>query len=766
MIAVSEKVLAAFRLEHREQLEGIRSYLAAAGGKSDTAARADVDEAFRLAHSLKGGARVCDLREIETLGHHMESLLARVREGVLTLDRTAREAMSLAMDAIEDWMAAPPREQPPAVKARVEAAIGRLCRLPTVAATSAESESAGRPDGPKSDERARVTTTTGTPSADDRPTLRVRAAGLDRVLSLTNDLIAESGRQAALGTELDSLVASTRELSDQWQAVRKLAAPSLQGLTGAPGFARIARYLESCDQQAQRLTAQLRRTRGLHSRSATAMRATCRQLQDQVRDARMVAADSVFDGFRRMVRDLAEEQGKLVEFRALGLDVQADKVVLERLKDPVMHILRNAVVHGIEPPEERAKKGKDRSGHITLQARAVGNRLTLNIADDGRGIDYEKAAVVARQRRWPGSPETAAPGRWELERLLFEPGFSTRAGADRLAGRGIGLSVAFEAVTRLQGTVRFLARPGPGTIVEATVPLTISTHRLLTVGCGTIVVGIPVHAVDRVVRVRSEGLETIDGRPAVAVDQQRVPICAISQLLGMATPALCPMRNPIDIVVLRTPSSRIAAAVDRLLDERDAVIQEFHGPAGRMDRFCGGFILADGGVGLVLNPAKLAASPRPGLRIDARELAEPEQSSRPSTILIVDDSFTTRTLEKAIFEAHGYGVKVAVDGTDALRQLRCERVDLVVSDIQMPRMDGFRLMEEMKADARLAGVPIVLVTSMDRREHRERGLTLGADAYIVKQKFDHEELLRTVQQLIQPGGPWPECRRTTGERRG
>jgi len=286
------------------------------------------------------------------------------------------------------------------------------------------------------------------------------------------------------------------------------------------------------------------------------------------------------------------------------------------------------------------------------------------------------------------------------------------------------------------------------------------------VGCGAIVVGIPAHAVERVLRIPTDALAKAEGRPVVVVEKRTLPLCILARLIGEERPGPAVMRNPAEAVVLRTPSARFAVVVDRLLDERDTVIKELRGPAGRMDRFSGGFILEDGGVGLVLNPIKLAESSAAGQRLTVEAAAESLAEPRPPTILIVDDSFTTRTLEKSIFEAHGYCVKLAVDGVDALRQLRSERVDLIVSDIQMPRMDGFQLMEELKRDARLASLPVVLVTSMDRREHRERGLTLGADAYIVKQKFDHEDLLRTVEQLIEPGGSPPGDHRRSGGGQG
>jgi two-component system chemotaxis sensor kinase CheA len=450
-----------------------------------------------------------------------------------------------------------------------------------------------------------------------------------------------------------------------------------------------------------------------------------------------------------MVRDLARDEGKQVELEMIGLDVLADRMVLQILKDPLMHILRNAVTHGIERPEQRVAGGKGQAGRIALRLDALGNRLRILVEDDGGGIDTAEVVELAVRRGLITAAEAAERSADELVRLVFHPGFSTSKTVSELSGRGIGLSVAYEAVTRLQGEVHIRPGPGIGAAIEISVPLSISTHRLLLVACGTQEFAIPLHAVQRLLRIKATEIETVEGKPVVHLERDLAPLVSLARLLG--TPdADSPLESDhLHIVVLHAGSRRLAVVVDACLGEHDCLIRELHGPAGAISRFAGGILLEDGRVALVVHPAELIADFKPSQRIPAAAVSRQAERRRP-IVLVVDDSFTTRTLEKTLLESHGYEVRIAVDGAEALAQLKADQhgIDLVISDVQMPCLDGFGLLTEIKRDPRLSALPVILVTSLDRQEDQERGLSLGADAYIVKRKFDHEDLLNTIRQIL------------------
>jgi two-component system chemotaxis sensor kinase CheA len=335
-------------------------------------------------------------------------------------------------------------------------------------------------------------------------------------------------------------------------------------------------------------------------------------------------------------------------------------------------------------------------------------------------------------------------------RLILLPGFSTARSVTDLSGRGMGLSVVSQAVARLQGKVEI----GPGThggmrlVVSA--PLSVSSHRLLLVDCQGRTLAVPLHGIEQLRRVRLNELQTVASKPMIHVEGQPVALVSLAHLLNAAEPRVSVHQNTLSVMLMRTGARRLAVAVDAFLSEREAIIKDLPPLADRNRLVIGGTLLEDGSVCLVLNPSEVVN----GFRASSEALvlaAEPEtpiKHEKSTEILVVDDSLTTRTLEKSVLEAHGYRVAVAVDGLDALSYLRGSPVRLVISDLQMPRLDGFGLLEEMKGDPRLAKIPVVFVSSVENPEDQARGMTLGADAYIVKRKFDQQELLETIRQIL------------------
>jgi two-component system chemotaxis sensor kinase CheA len=506
------------------------------------------------------------------------------------------------------------------------------------------------------------------------------------------------------------------------------------------------------ERQAHSVARQARTTRGLHHRSSWNMRQLGKQLQSDVWQARMVPAESLLEGYRKMMRDLARDEGKEIEFRATSAGVRADRRVLEALKDPIMHLLRNAVSHGIESAPERIAKGKNRSGLVTLRVDANGQRLTVTIQDDGRGVDLARVIEVAVRDGILSEADAAHRSPQELIRILFRPGFSTSAAVTSLSGRGMGLSVVYEAIRRLQGDLDLQPVAGGGTVISLSVPLSIATHRLVVVHCGNQVFAIPILGIERLERIKLSEIETIEGKPVVVLDSQPVPLASIHGLLGLEPSSNRTDSDRIQVVILRSGGHRIALAVDTVLREIDAVIQDLGPAAGCGGRISSGVVLDGGAIAFVVNPMELIESAvQSRSQLQALSFAKPTApvaEPTPAAILVVDDSMTTRALEKSILEAHGYRVRVAVDGAEALVSLRQEKADLVIADIEMPRLNGFGLIEAMKQDRALRDIPVIIVSSVEHREDQERGLALGVDAYIVKRKFDQAELLGAIHQIL------------------
>lgn len=744
---IRDETLRAFQIEHREQIEGIRSILASLEEEQARSNDPRWDDAFRMAHTLKGGARVCELRDLEAVGHRMESLFACVREGRLDFSRNVGEALCDALDAIEDWMIAFTAGQTPDSPAKTLEAIEQL--LEAAKERVAAGEKAAAPPSPPSDETDAELTgaTTALPEIE---TLRVDTQHLDEMLRSADALLPVNTNCDRVARELAELAAEITTWDRRCTEIREDEASILRQMEATPELASIARHVQAMTLQTRRIGRRQRLLRDTHARTAWALRVATQNLRDNVQQTRMVAANAVLPGLRRMVVNLARDEGKEVEFNAKGLDVRADRMVLQQLKDPLIHALRNAVVHGIEPPAERERLGKPRVGKISLALQTHGNRLEVLVSDDGRGVDTKKVAREAAQRGV--LPENIALGETnpeQMSRLLFMPGFSTSATVSELAGRGIGLSVVQETIKKLRGSVRMESKLGAGATLRIDVPLYVSADRMLLVSCAGQVFAIPIHAIDKLLRVRRADVQRIDGRNMTLDSGQPLVLVELGQVLGCTGQSSTARQDTFIVAVVRCATGRMGAIVDAFVGEDDALIKDLDEPAAGAEQFLGAILLEDNDVALVVDPATL--SPEAATTTTTSTQAPNAEARRPrqkSSVLVVDDSFTTRTLERGILETNGFDVHVAVDGLEALTILRTESIDLVVADVEMPRMDGLSMLRALRSDEKFESLPVILVTSLDRAEDRQRGMQLGANAYIVKRNFDHQILLDTIRRFL------------------
>ncbi len=763
MSDIRQKLLGIFQIEQKEHVEQMRSLLVHLQPSAGPGPQ--LDEAFRRAHSLKGAARAVDLRPIETLAHRLETLFSRVREGALAPDLQVLEVIQQVLDAIEDAASGnPPAADAAGGRRPALEAIDALLGLQPAAATplaAPEEKGAGPLGSGARSAGARGSDASGepgTPPAEAAAnagilgvapdTVRVRTETLDRLLASAGQLTTATLDQDRLAGQVGALRRSIAAMEREWDRLREVAALPLRRIAAQPEFARVGRYLDGLDTQWRTLSSQARALGQAQRHNAWSLRHLGEHLQEQVRRARMAPAESVFGNFRRMVRELSRDEGKQLEFHCEGLDVEADRMVLQALKDPLMHLLRNAVCHGIEPPAERSRAGKEPAGAVTLRLETRGNLLRAAVDDDGRGIDIEAVSRVAVSRRLLAEDEAASRSPDELARLILRPGFSTLASVTDLAGRGMGLSVVDEQVRRLHGSLELEFRGRAGTCIALLVPLTVSSQNFVLVGCRGRQLAVAAHSIERLCRVAASEVETVGGRAVFSYQGRPLPLTRIEDLLGLESEPARAGERWLPVMVLRSGSARLGVAVEGFVAQRDAIVRELGLKPRHAGHSAGGILLDDGTVAVVLNAAGLVAAAGDAATRPARFAVAPAERPQAPAILVVDDSITTRSLEKTILETHGYRVRVAVDGVEALAQLRVQKADLVITDIQMPRMDGYALLEEIKKDKQLAGIPVIIVTSMERREEQERGLLLGADAYVVKRKFDQQELLQTIRQMV------------------
>lgn len=722
MSRIDPTLLGIFEAEQREHAERIRA-LAAAGDGAPLSAQA-LEEILRRAHTLKGAARAVGFDSIELLAHRLETVFANVRSGALAFDAEARAVVYGVLDASEDVttsvLAGGEEPDVSATLQRIEGLLGVAPSPPPQAAPAPPQRAAAEP------------------VAD---IVRVSGARVEQLVASASQLLAAAAVQMGAARELDGLLVRMEQFRRDWARLRN-------GHGGMPPPESIARL----DGAINGLAREVRAARTSHQQGAFRLNQLAADVYEGSCAVRMTPADTVFGIFRKMVREMAAEAGKQIEFVAAGMDVQADRLVLQGLKDPVMHLLRNAISHGIESPAERVAAGKPATATVQLTLEARGDHLLVTVADDGRGIDLARVREVAVSRGLLSPEDKTARELGQLARLLLTPGFTTSDAVNMLSGLGMGLSVVEQQVSLLQGKVDFRIA-GPGAAVILSVPLSISLHHVLLVASGGHRYAFPSRGIERLIRVSQGELESVDGRDVIRTGAEAVPVARLADLLGAPGQESDggeedegePM---LSVVVLEAGEFRAGVIVDGLLDEREVVVKELGLPAAMAGLSSGGIPLEDGTVAVVLSPAALLERFRQQGQRPALKRTVVGKPQPAATILVVDDSITTRSLEKSILEAHGYRVRLAVDGLEALEELRGSPADLVIADVNMPRMNGFELLESIKSDPRLASIPVIMVTSLEDRDDQNRGLSLGADAYIVKRKFDQKELLATVRQIL------------------
>lgn len=448
-------------------------------------------------------------------------------------------------------------------------------------------------------------------------------------------------------------------------------------------------------------------------------------LQESVLELRMLPLGSITAPFARAVRDLAADQDKQVDFRITGDDTQLDRAILAAVGDPLVHILRNAVAHGIEPPHERERAGKPACGSIEMQAEQHGDRVAIRVRDDGRGVAPE---LVARAR---------AGG--SLADVLAEAGMSTAQVVTGLAGRGVGLDAVRGEVEAVGGRIDVRSERGRGTEITLVLPVSLALVEVVLVERAGSVIALPLGDVVEV--VAGAGAALLAGRPSLEVRGTTVPAADLLAALGGPADAL-PQRP--EAVVLETSDGPAAILCDRVLGREDLLVKALGPILAEAPAYVGAAVLGDGRVALVTDAGFLVRAAARGVR------SRPATGDRPSPrILVADDQFTVRELQRSILEAAGYRVVTARDGNEALERIASsDEIELVVTDVEMPGMGGLELVSRIRADERHAGLPVVVVSARSAPEDERRGMAAGADAYIGKDRFDQEALLETVVRLV------------------
>jgi len=723
-----------FRLEAEAQKQVLDTGLLIL--ERDPTNAGQLEACMRAAHSLKGAARIVGLDHGVQVAHAMEDLLVAAQEGLLRLLPDHIDALLQGSDLL---LRIGQAQQDAELETRVETVTTRLQILlgnavPALrvqpgasAAFAAEAAAPSQPETP--------TTTApqaSEPVADERISrvLRVSAERFDHLIDLSGKSLVEFQRTKPLNESL-------HRLKRQQESARRTLETLREQLLGT-----------DLDASAQALFAESRHQELFDDFVWYGGQRT-QQLYDLALASRMRPFADVLTGHTRMLRDLGRSLGKQVRLEIEGDNTQVDRDVLERLEAPLTHLLRNAVDHGIEPPALRTRKGKPEEGVVQLRARHHAGMLVLEVSDDGAGIDLERVAQAVVKRRFATAEQVQQMTEEELLAFLFLPGFSMSQQVTEVSGRGVGLDVVQHEIRRMRGNVRLLQSPDQGCLFHLELPLTLSVVRALVVTIGGEAYAFPLAQIERMLRLPRSAIVQLEGRQHFWLEDEHVGLISAAQLLQ------CDEKqgddDSIPIVLVRDREQYHGLAVEAFLGEFTLVLMPLDARLGKVRDVAAGALLHDGTPVLILDVDDLLNSVSKLLgtgRLDRVDHASSTHQASSKRVLVVDDSLTVRELERKLLLSRGYQVSVAVDGMDGWNALRAEAFDLLITDIDMPRMDGIELVTQVRQDPRLRSLPVMVVSYKDREEDRRRGLEAGADYYLAKASFHDEALLDAVQTLI------------------
>lgn len=746
-----KQLLQTFRAEAAEHLQTLNMAVLALEVRPEEAKRRElVQEAFRSAHSLKGAARTVGLEAIEQIANAMESVLQKARETETHLEESMCEALYNALDSIGFLLEGKTVE--------IGSLISHLSTNGKRAASNA-SESVQ----PVSDQKQATGVVEAPPPVIDSVPAAIPAETVSHE-ALSNKSTTTNGEESIRVSisKLDNLMAQVGELLvsrinaqqriTEFRDIRQQVAHSSKALREIkvlipsldPDVAnQLSEIILRHEKQFESTLQDITRFDQRMKQDTVRLGVITSHLQDNARHVRMVPFETLVPILQRTIRDAAHSENKQVIFEVNGGNIELDKKVLEALKDPFIHMLRNAVGHGIESASVRQSRGKPVEGHVRLTLQQRGSEVRISVEDDGGGFDLK--AIHAASRKSGEHVISEHDSDHAIIELAFMPGVTTKQEVTTLSGRGVGLDVVRERVEELQGHIEVKNHPGEGAHIHLIVPSSLTISRGLLVQVGTERYVLPLLSVLKI--LTPQDTFTVGGQTMMTMDGVTMPIVPLASLLGR-TFSPQKERSPL-AVIMAVAEQRLALLVDDVLTEQELVIKPLGTPLRRVHNIAGAALMGDGKPVVVLNAADLVRAAK-GIHKQVFSIKQDEvEEEKPKTrILVVDDSITTRTLEKSILETAGYEVITATDGLQALQRLQEYTVELVVSDVEMPNMDGITLTRELRSNAAFEYLPIILVTSLESKADRERGMMAGANAYIVKRGFDQGELLKTIEQLV------------------
>jgi len=738
-----KKLMVTFQGEAEDHLRSLSSILIALEKESAMPERQLlVEELYRKMHTLKGAAQAVNLVDVGEICQSLESLLADLKRGEITLGAELFDQLHAAVDSLGRLIFPPegvdPREESSRCQRLVhELAASKNMREPVITS----------PTVPPDDSARRRPVPAEKSSADE--TVKVPARVLETLLLQAEELIAAKLMAAESVAEVSAITAEIGDRRNDRARLVDLARAVRRQSGGNELVVKLAAMVETQNDFESRLEHRLGKLERSVEKDFRSLQGMVDTLLDDMKKVHLLPFLSIIEPFHKMIRNTGRDLGKQVELSCSGGELEIDRRILGQLKDPLLHLFRNVIDHGIETPVERLSHGKVATGKVGITIRHQdGNRVELVIADDGRGIDLARVKAAAVNLELIAAEDAENMADSEALQFIFESGLSTSPLITSLSGRGLGLAIVRDSLERLGGHVLAASQPGLGTEFRLVLPLSFATIRGLLVETSGRSCLLPAANVELTARVPLAEIRTVENRETIAVNGQAVSLARLADLLELPRSSGEEQVDQQPVVVLSVAEKRFAIAVDQIVGVEEVLAKPLGNQLSRVRNVAGATVLGNGNVVPILNINDLLRTAVNSAATAAAVLPPTvRKMSKQLSVLVAEDSITSRTLLKNILEASGFRVKTAIDGSDALGLLKTEEFDIVVSDVEMPKMDGFELTAAIRRDPRLAELPVILVTGMDSREDREHGIDVGANAYIVKSSFDQSRLIEVIRKL-------------------
>jgi two-component system chemotaxis sensor kinase CheA len=772
-----QRLLATFKVEAGEHLQTISDGLLSLEKIEDLADRTVIIETiFREAHSLKGAARAVNLREIEAVCQPLESLLSSWKNNTRTPKPDLFELVYRTVTVLENMISSNTFSENNAFEAT------ELAKLLTEAVAASQETTPPKESAqkivqpppaaiPVEDKKLggySASDPIGNPGVQkifEKPgltdTVRVATGKLDALLLQAEELIAAKLIAGQRAVDLRESFADFGAWHKIWAKFQPQLQYTGQLLAQAAESRDVGRGCQTTVKLLDFLEINATFVKNLENKLAPLVKAAAHDhrvigslvdnLLENMKKVLMLPFSVLLETFPKLVRDLAREQGKEVDLMIQGGEVEIDRRILQEIKDPLLHLVRNSIDHGLEPPGERVRKNKPARGQISITiAQKDSSKVEICVMDNGSGIDPEKVKVAAIKYGCLSPDEATNLKSEEASKLVFRSGISTSPIVTNISGRGLGLAIVQEKVEKLGGALLLENHPDAGTTFRLVLPLTLATFRgtLIQVGQRTFV--IPTANLERVARVKLDDVKTVENRETIPLNGRSIVLVSLAAVLGLpAAEAGGKSENFLTVLVLSAGEKRVAFQVDGVVNEQEILVKSLGKQLSRVSNIAGATVLGSGEVVPILNISDLLKSAeKSNAGFGSKLFEQKDHAEQIKSILVAEDSITARTLLKNILELAGYQVKTAVDGVEGFSALQEGNFDLVVSDVEMPRMNGFDLTARIRADKRLTEMPVVLVTALESTDDRKRGIDVGANAYLVKSSFDQGNLLELIRRLI------------------